>query len=227
MKVVSCQSMGMETESVHDTGGRAVAGGREIGILAVQGDFQAHSQVLARLEVPSRFVRKAVELCGLAGLILPGGESTTLLKFLQAENLFEPIRRFAQENPVFGTCAGAILMADEVQNPSQESLCLIRMTVRRNAYGRQLSSSIRRLDAGAEFDSGSKTGTPMEAVLIRAPVIVEVGAAVEVLARLEGRPALVRQGLHLAGTFHPELTSDTRVHDYFCRMAFERSQPGG
>ncbi len=217
----------METGSVHETGGRTVAGGREIGILAVQGDFQAHSQVLTRLGVPSRFVRKAAELYGLAGLILPGGESTTLLKFLQVENLFEPIRRFGQENPVFGTCAGAILMAEEVQNPSQESLRLMRMTVRRNAYGRQVSSSIRRLDIGAGLDCASKAGMPMEAVLIRAPVIVEMGAAVEVLAHLEGSPVLVRQGLHLAGTFHPELTSDTRVHGYFCRMAFERSQPGG
>lgn len=192
-----------------------------IGILAIQGDFQAHSRSLARIGVPFRFVRNASELCGLGGLILPGGESTTLLKFLQEEELFEPIRHFAQAKPVFGTCAGAILMADQVENPSQPSLELIRMTVRRNAYGRQLASSIQAIEPEPELDTGPDAGTPLEAVLIRAPVIRDVGPEVQVLARLEGRPALVRQGLQLAGTFHPELTADTRVHRYFCRMAFQ------
>lgn len=191
---------------------------REIGILAVQGDFQAHSQALARLGVPSRFVKKATELEGLSGLILPGGETTTFLKFLQEEGLFEPIRQFAETHPVLGTCAGAILMADKVENPFQPSLGLVRMTVRRNAYGRQLSSSIRTLDPDPELETGPETGTPLEAVLIRAPVILQVGSEVRVLARLDGNPVLVRQGLQLAGTFHPELTADTRVHRYFCQM---------
>jgi len=190
-----------------------------IGILAIQGDFQAHSQALARLRVPFRFVRKASELCGLAGLILPGGESTTVLKFLQEEGLFEPIRQFAQIRPVFGTCAGAILMADQVENPSQPSLKLVRMAVRRNAYGRQLESSIQTVDPEPDLDTGPEAGTPLEAVLIRAPVILQVGPEVQILARLDGRPVLVRQGLQLAGTFHPELTEDSRVHRYFCQMA--------
>ena len=192
-----------------------------IGILAIQGDFEAHGRALERMGAAFRLVRKAPELCGLAGLILPGGESTTLLKFLQEEDLCEPIRQFAQAHPVFGTCAGAILMADQVENPAQESLGLMRMTVRRNAYGRQLSSSIQSLDPDPALDEGPEEGTPLEVVLIRAPVIVEIGPEVEVLARLEGRPVLVRQGLHLAGTFHPELTSDGRVHRYFCRMALQ------
>jgi 5'-phosphate synthase pdxT subunit len=189
-----------------------------IGILSIQGDFQAHSQALARIGVPFRFVRKASELCGLGGLILPGGESTTLLKLLQEEELFETIRQFAEVHPVFGTCAGAILMADHVENPSQPSLELIRMTIRRNAYGRQLASSIQAIDPGADLDNGPEAGTPLEAVLIRAPQISEVGPEVQVLARLGGRPVLVRQGLRLAGTFHPELSADTRVHRYFCQM---------
>ena len=190
-----------------------------IGILAIQGDFQAHSQALARLGVPFRFVKKAAELEDLAGLILPGGESTTFLKFLQEEGLSEPIREFAEAHPIFGTCAGAILMADKVENPAQGSLGLVRMTVRRNAYGRQLASSIQAIDSEAELQVGPEAGTPLEAVLIRAPVILDLGPAVRVLARLGGRPVLVRQGLSLAGTFHPELTPDTRVHRYFCQMA--------
>ena len=197
----------------------ALSGFGGIGILAMQGDFRAHSQVLARLGVPFRFVKKASELSELAGLILPGGESTTCLKFLVEEELFEPIRHFAEAHPVFGTCAGAILMADQVENPFQPSLGLVRMTVRRNGYGRQLSSSIRTLEPAPELERGPEAGTPLEGVLIRAPVILEVGPEVRVLARLDGRPMLIRQGLRLAGTFHPELTSDTRVHRYFCQMA--------
>ena len=196
-----------------------MSGACVIGILAIQGDFQAHSQALARLGVQFRFVRKASEFCGLAGLILPGGESTTLLKFLQEEDLFEPIRQFAQAHPVFGTCAGAILMADKVENPSQPSLELVRMTIRRNAYGRQLASSIQAIDPEPDLDTGPEARTPLEAVLIRAPVILEIGLEVRVLARLKGQPVLVRQGLWLAGTFHPELTADSRVHRYFCQMA--------
>jgi len=213
-----------QDERAPETPGGTTSGGTgadplAIGILAIQGDFDAHSQALQRVGAAFRLVRKEQELCGLAGLILPGGESTTLLKVLAEENLFEPIRQFAQAHPVFGTCAGAILMADEVENPAQESLRLMRMRVRRNAYGRQLASSIQTVEASPALDDGPESGTPLEAVLIRAPVIVEVGAEVEVLARLEGRPVLVRQGLYLAGTFHPELTPDARVHRYFCRMA--------
>ena len=190
-----------------------------IGILAIQGDFQAHSRALARLGVPFRFVKKASELSGLAGLILPGGESTTSLKFLLEEELFEPIRQFAEAHPVFGTCAGAILMADKVEHPTQPSLGLVRMTVLRNGYGRQLASSVRVIEPAPELQNGPEAGTALEGVLIRAPIILEVGPEVRVLARLDGKPMLIRQGLRLAGTFHPELTSDTRVHRYFCQMA--------
>jgi len=173
---------------------------------------------MARLDAPTKFVRRPADLAGLSGLILPGGESSTLLKLLEAEGLWEPLRRFAQSHPVFGTCAGAILMADTVENPPQSSLGLIRMTVRRNAFGRQLSSSIRHAEASRDLNVGRKPGPPLEAILIRAPIITEVGPEVEVLARMDGQPIVVRQGHLLATTFHPELTSDTRLHRYFSKM---------
>ncbi len=189
-----------------------------VGILAVQGDFQAHGKALDRLGTAWRFVKKPSELNGLSGLILPGGESTTFLKFLQEEAWFEPIRRFASSRPVFGTCAGAILLAEKVENPSQDSLGLLHVTVRRNGYGRQLSSSVQTVEAEPELQIGPEAGTPLEAVLIRAPVILRAAPQVRVLARLHGQAVLVREGSLLAGTFHPELTSDSRVHRYFCGM---------
>ena len=189
-----------------------------VGILAVQGDFQAHGKALDRLGTAWRFVKKPAELDGLSGLILPGGESTTFLKFLQEEALFEPIRRFASSRPVFGTCAGAILLAEKVENPSQDSLGLLHVTIRRNGYGRQLSSSVQTVEAEPELQAGPEAGTPLEAVLIRAPVILRTAPQVRVLARLHGQAVLVREGSVLAGTFHPELTSDSRVHRYFCGM---------
>jgi len=197
-----------------------------IGILAVQGDFQAHSDALERIGAAPRFVKKPSDLEGLAGLILPGGESTTFLNLLQRQEDFLPaIREFAASHPVFGTCAGAILLAETVENPTQPSLGLINITVRRNAYGRQLSSSIRNLDIEPQLQIGPEAGTPLDAVLIRAPVIVHAAPEVQTLARLDGQPVLVRQGSVLAGTFHPELGSDSRVHRYFCKMVTE-SEPG-
>ena len=184
----------------------------------MQGDFEAHSRTLDRLGMAWRLVKKPSDLSGLSGLILPGGESTTFLKLLEEESLAEPIRSFAATHPVFGTCAGAILLADHVENPSQPSLGLLRATVRRNAYGRQLSSSIQVLDAEPELQTGPEAGTPLQAVLIRAPSIVSVGPGVRILARLDRQPMLVRQGSILAATFHPELTAETRVHRYFCQM---------
>ncbi len=189
-----------------------------VGILAVQGDFQAHGKALDRLGTAWRLVKKPSELTGLSGLILPGGESTTFLKFLQEEAWFEPIRRFASSQPIFGTCAGAILLAEKVENPSQNSLGLLHVTVRRNGYGRQLSSSVQTVEAEPELQIGLEAGAPLEAVLIRAPVILRVAPQVRVLARLNGQAVLVREGSVLAGTFHPELTSDSRVHRYFCGM---------
>jgi 5'-phosphate synthase pdxT subunit len=189
-----------------------------IGILALQGDFAAHQAAFSRLEVSTRQVRRVADLNGLSGLILPGGESSTFLKLLQSEGLWEPVANFSKAHPVFGTCAGAILMADQVENPSQPCFGLIRMTVRRNAYGRQLSSSIRHAEAAKELNFGRKPGPPLEAVLIRAPIIAEIGPEVQVLATMDGQPVAVRQGHYLATTFHPELTADTRFHRYFDRM---------
>lgn len=189
-----------------------------IGILALQGDFEAHSKALERIGERSRMVKKVSDLAGIAGLILPGGESTTFLKLLEEEGLAEPIRKFADSHPIFGTCAGAILLAETVENPAQRSLGLLHATVRRNAYGRQLASAVEKLEVEPELQIGPEAGTPLEAVLIRAPIIVSVKPDVRVLARLCGQPMLIRQGSLLAGTFHPELTSDGRVHRYFSQM---------
>ncbi len=185
----------------------------KVGILAVQGDFEAHAKMLARLGVEPRFVRTVADLSGLAALILPGGESTTHLKFLLEEGLRDPIRQFAEAGgALFGTCAGAILLAREVKNPSQESLGLADLTVVRNAYGRQLASDVR-------FGPTKLRAEPLEMVFIRAPIIERVGPGVEVLAECDGRPVLVRDGRVLAATFHPELTEDVTVHETFLKLA--------
>ena len=185
----------------------------KIGILAVQGDFEAHAAMLASLGIETVEVRTPDDLAGCDGLILPGGESTTQLQFLQEEGLYTTIHKFASEgHAVFGTCAGAILLAKEVQNPKQASLGLLDMTVLRNAYGRQIASEV------ASGRSKLK-GEPLEMVFIRAPIIERTGERVEVLAEYGGKPALVREGRLLAATFHPELTDDTTVHEYFVKLA--------
>ena len=181
----------------------------KIGILAVQGDFQAHAEMLAGLGVESVEVRTPADLAGCDGLILPGGESTTQLQFLREEGLDSAIHKFAADDKaIFGTCAGAILMASQVKNPQQDSLRLLDMTVLRNGYGRQVHS---------EVVSGLSTlrKEPLEMVFIRGPVIERVGPNVEVLAEYAGKPALVQKGHILASAFHPELTSDTTVHRHF------------
>jgi 5'-phosphate synthase pdxT subunit len=155
-------------------------------------------------------VRNPDELVGLDGLILPGGESTTMLRFLKLR-FFEALEEFCGSKPVFGTCAGAILLAREVRNPAQRSMGILDAVVERNAYGRQIDSAI--LTAETKLPGG-----PLEMVFIRAPRIVETGADVEVLALREGYAALVRQGRVLAATFHPELSSDRRVHRLFVEM---------
>ncbi len=190
----------------------------KVGVLAVQGDFEAHGQVLSRLGADPVYVRTAKQLDGLDALIIPGGESTTMLKFLEGENLFEPIRSFAGRRPVLGTCAGAILMASEVSRPSQRSLGLIDMAVERNAYGRQVDSHISSLEPPQHFTQRAGAG-PLEAVFIRAPVIRRVGPQARVLLAHRGDPILVEQDRHLAATFHPELTSDTRVHKLLLHKA--------
>jgi len=184
----------------------------KIGILAVQGDFVAHAARLAELGVESVEVRTVADLEGCHGLILPGGESTTQLQFLQEEGLFDTIRKFAADGGgLFGTCAGAILLATQVKNPGQSSLGLLDMTVLRNAYGRQLASDIF-------FGSSKLTNVPMEMVFIRAPVIESVGPGVEVLAEYGGKPVLVQKANAMAATFHPELTQDSAVHTHFLEL---------
>lgn len=182
-----------------------------IGVLAIQGDYAAHAVALAEVGATPIEVRKPNELANLDGLVLPGGESTTMLKFLERHGFFDDLQGFCGRRPVFGTCAGTILLAREVRNPSQRSLGVLDAVVERNAFGRQIDSTIL---------SGETTlqGGPLEMVFIRAPRIVETGAAVEVLASRDGLPSLVRQGNVMAATFHPELSADRRVHQAFVTL---------
>jgi pyridoxal 5'-phosphate synthase pdxT subunit len=177
-----------------------------IGVLALQGDFEAHRRAVERAGAQAIEVRTAAHLENIDGLIIPGGESTTMLKLLRQECLFDAVREFGCAKPIFGTCAGTILMAAEVRHPEQESLALMDLTVERNAYGRQIDSRIVHLELDDE---------PLEAVFIRAPIIRKTGNGVRVLIEYQGDPVLVEQGLHMAATFHPELTSDGRIHQHF------------
>jgi len=185
-----------------------------IGVLAIQGDYASHAQALAESGAEPVEVRKPDQLADLDGLILPGGESTTILRFLEKNNFFETLQGFCRLKPVFGTCAGAILLAREVRNPAQISLGILDTVVERNAYGRQIDSTILTAPTALE-------GGPLEMVFIRAPRIVETGAEVEVLASRDGYPVLVRQGSKMAATFHPELSSDRRVHSLFVNLVKE------
>ena len=180
--------------------------GKRIGVLALQGDFEAHARALAEAGAQPVEVRTADELASVDGLVIPGGESSTMLKLLNETGLKEPLLKFGERKPIFGTCAGAILVATEVSNPVQESLGLMDIAVERNAYGRQLDSRIVRIPA--------ETGE-LEAVFIRAPIIRRVGENARVLARYNGDPVLVEQGQHLVATFHPELSRDSPVHKLF------------
>jgi 5'-phosphate synthase pdxT subunit len=181
-----------------------------VGVLALQGDYAEHQRMLERVGCRSRQIRKASELEGLRALVLPGGESTTMLKFIEEEGLLGPLRTLHAEGAaLFGTCAGAILLANDVTSPRQTSLGLIDMTVERNGYGRQLDSH------EAEEPCDELEPGPLPMVFIRAPVIRRCGRSVRVLARHRGEPVLVRQDRVLAATFHPELSGDERVHRYF------------
>lgn len=185
----------------------------KIGILAVQGDFEAHAAMLSAMGVETVEVRTVKDLEGSDGLILPGGESTTQLQFMQEEGIFDEVKRFASDGgAIFGTCAGAILLATKVKNPEQASLGLLDMTVLRNAYGRQIASEVVRGPSRLRDD-------PLEMVFIRGPIIESVGPGVEVLAEYAGKPALVQKGRIMAATFHPELSSDTTVHERFVNLA--------
>jgi len=179
-----------------------------IGVLAIQGNFASHAQALTEAGAEPVEIRKPEELAGLDGLVLPGGESTTMLRFLEKRHFFETLQQYCATKPVFGTCAGAILLAREVINPPQRSLGLLDAIVERNAYGRQVDSLILTAETALP-------GGPLEMVFIRAPRIVEAGPQVEVLARRDGSPVLVRQGHVMAATFHPELSRDRRVHRLF------------
>jgi len=182
-----------------------------IGVLALQGAYDAHAQTLQKLGATPRLVRLPSDLEGLDGLIMPGGESTTMLRFLEQRGFFEVLKEFVHSTPTFGTCAGVILLAKDVVHPAQTSLGALDITVERNAYGRQIDSTI--LHAESELP-----GPPLEMVFIRAPRITRTGTEVETLATRADDPVLVREGHLLAATFHPELGHDTRVHELFLEM---------
>ena len=184
----------------------------KIGILAIQGDYEAHARMLERLGVEYTYVRVPGDLVGLNGIILPGGESTTHLKVLTEEGLFDALKQFAKNGGAFfGTCAGAILLARTVHGPPQDSLGLLDISILRNGYGRQLASDVRMGPTKLHKD-------PLEMVFIRAPIIESVGKGIEVLAEDAGHPVLVQQGRIMASTFHPELTTDTAVHQHFLQL---------
>lgn len=189
----------------------------KIGILAVQGDFAAHAAMLRGMGVETVEVRTVKDLEGCGGLILPGGESTTQLQLMQEEGLFDAVKKFASNGrAIFGTCAGAILLATQVKHPVQTSLGLLDMTVLRNGHGRQIASDVVSGTSKLKHE-------PLEMVFIRAPVIESVGPGVEVLAEYAGKPALVQKGRILAAGFHPELTGDTTVHQHFLDLIAARA----
>ena len=179
-----------------------------IGVLALQGDFDAHRKRLEELGAEVVLVKKPEQLDGIDGLVIPGGESSTFLKLLGEEG-FAKLKEFVRVKPTFGTCAGAILLANEVENPKQAGLGALDITIRRNAYGRQVDSSIRE---------GQFLNDPIEMVFIRAPKIERVGKGVEVVATEGNDPVFVRKGKTLAATFHPELSEDVRIHKCFLEL---------
>jgi 5'-phosphate synthase pdxT subunit len=179
-----------------------------IGVLAVQGDFDAHRKRLEQLGAEVVLVRKPEQFDQVDGLVIPGGESGAFLRILGEEGI-QKLKRFVQLKPTFGTCAGAILLAKEITNPEQPGLGALDIRIRRNAYGRQIDSSIRE---------GLLGNTPIEMVFIRAPKIERVGPGVEVIATEGKNPVAVRQGKTMAATFHPELSEDTRIHQQFLKL---------
>jgi 5'-phosphate synthase pdxT subunit len=182
----------------------------KIGVLALQGDFDAHRRRLEELGAEVVLVKKPEQLDSIDGLVIPGGESGTFLKLLGEEG-FAKLKEFVHAKPTFGTCAGAILLANEVENPQQAGLGALNIRIRRNAYGRQIDSSIRQ----GRLISKNLPSSPLEMVFIRAPKIEHVGKGVEIIATEGSDPVAVRQGRTMAATFHPELSADTRVHQAF------------
>jgi len=187
---------------------------KKVGVLSLQGDFAAHGAALERAGAEPVYVREREQLDQVDGLVIPGGESTTMLKLMRYEGLYDAVAEFGRNKPMFGTCAGAILMAKDVTNPAQESFGLMDIAIERNAYGRQIDSRVVTLDPAPEFERRTAPGK-LEAVFIRAPIIRHVNGGVKVLAEYDGDPVLIEQGRHLVATFHPELTSDARVHELF------------
>jgi pyridoxal 5'-phosphate synthase pdxT subunit len=186
----------------------------KIGVLALQGDFDAHRRRLEELGATVMLVKKPEQLDEIDGLVIPGGESGTFLNLL-GEKGFKKLKQFVRLKPTFGTCAGAILLATEVENPKQAGLGAIDIAIRRNAYGRQLDSSIRVGKLLRAALNQKQVESPLEMVFIRAPKISRVGPGVEVIATEGADPVAVRQGSAMAATFHPELSDDTRVHQAF------------
>jgi 5'-phosphate synthase pdxT subunit len=182
----------------------------KIGVLALQGDFDAHRRRLQELGAEVVLIRKPEQLDEIEGLVIPGGESGTFLKLL-GDAGFAKLKQFVDAKPTFGTCAGAILLATEVENPKQQGLGALNIRIRRNAYGRQIDSSIRQ----GQFRNGDHHESPIEMVFIRAPKIEHVGEGVEVIATEGADPVAVRQGKTMAATFHPELSEDPRIHQTF------------
>jgi 5'-phosphate synthase pdxT subunit len=179
-----------------------------IGVLALQGAFEVHARRLAELGATTTLVRKPDQLASLDALVIPGGESTTFLKHLERAGFYDVLNAFVHTHPTFGTCAGCILLAKDVENPTQPSFGVLDITVQRNAYGRQNDSAILTSET-------SLPGGPLEMVFIRAPRITRLGPNIETLATRDDSPTLIRQGNLLAATFHPELSEDTRVHQLF------------
>ena len=208
----------MEREAAN--GGRAAG---TIGVLALQGDFEMHRKALDRIGVPSAEVRKPEQLDEVAGLIMPGGESTTLLKIMDAWDFVPALEKFhASGRPIFGTCAGLILLARDVESPKQLSLGFIDITAERNAYGRQKESFETELTG--DLGAGPR---PLKAVFIRAPRIRRMGPGVVPLAEHRGECVMARQGTILVAAFHPELTDDPTVHRYFLEMVRAASESAG
>jgi pyridoxal 5'-phosphate synthase pdxT subunit len=209
-------------DPVRRAGASGRSGGRNmIGVLALQGAFRAHVDALTDLGVAARDVRTPAHLDGVDALVMPGGESTTMSRLLTSSGLFDQIKARASEGmPIFGTCAGMILLATEVLDgrPDQRTFGIVDLTVRRTGYGRQLASFETDLDV-VDLD------TPFHGVFIRAPLVTATGDAVEVLAAHEGVPVLVRQGRVMAASFHPELTADNRLHERFVELVRDTTDP--
>lgn len=187
-----------------------------VGVLALQGDFAEHAAILRRLDADAREIRLPSDLEGVDRLIIPGGESTTISRLMEMYGLIEPIRAFAAHRPVWGTCAGMIVMARRASDLDRETLGLMDVSVVRNAFGRQLDSF------ETDLDIEELGGPPLHAVFIRAPLIKDAGPAVKVMARIEGKGIVAaREGHLLATAFHPELTNDIRMHQYFLTLGGE------